>query len=66
MTTISDPKGGNTAPGLLPIVQAQDAISVEDPLFCYLIITTYFILLQVGEYTPMAARKGQKKCTIPL
>jgi hypothetical protein len=31
-----------------------------------LIITAYFFLLRVGEYTPTAARKGQKKCTIPL
>jgi hypothetical protein len=31
-----------------------------------LIITAYFFLLRVGKYTPMAARKGQKKRTIPL
>jgi hypothetical protein len=31
-----------------------------------LIITAYFFLLRVGKYTPTAARKGQKKCTIPL
>jgi hypothetical protein len=31
MTTISNPEGGNAAPGLLPNVRAQDAISTEDP-----------------------------------
>jgi hypothetical protein len=30
------------------------------------IVTTYFFLLRVGEYTPTAAQKGQKKHTIPL
>jgi hypothetical protein len=41
MTTISDPKGENTAPGLLPNVRAQDAISLDDPLFHYPIDNTH-------------------------
>jgi hypothetical protein len=41
MTSISNPKGENAAPGPLPNVRAQDAISAEDPLFRYPIDTAH-------------------------
>jgi hypothetical protein len=41
MTSTSDPEGENAAPGLLPNIRAQDAISTEDPLFHYPIDTTH-------------------------
>jgi hypothetical protein len=42
MTSINDPaKGGNATPGPLPNIRAQDAISMEDPLFSYPIDTAH-------------------------